>query len=215
MVPKVQSEPSKKLIITGESWTSRASHKKTPKHCSRVRKTPRIRTHWEWHSLLPLDVFLFSSGSSIMCYNQTVFNSLGNTADNSSTLLSPTRWLPGKSLNPSLEQPLEGPQSNLLHTQVQYPIHTRLLQVLASWILQTPGDRDYNTLFLGSLLHCLYGDSGKGTFQKRTELRNEWLTFKSGYCSEQFAGFLPSWGDKDSFTLLNTLISEPHCAGEE
>lgn len=154
--------------------------------------------------------FFFHHSPTLCATIKLCLTALETQQITNSPLLSPTLWLPGKSVNPSRwNGPRKGHSPTSCTDMCQYPIHTRLLQVPASWILQTSGDRDY-TAFLGSLLCCLYGDSGQGTFQKWTEMRNEWLTFKSGYCSEQFVGFFPSWGDKDSRTLLNTKVSEPH-----
>lgn len=157
----------------------------------------------------------FHQGPTLCATTKLCLTVLESQQITNSTQLIPHCGFLGSQWILPLEQPWKGHSPTSCTGRWQYPIHTTLLRVLATWILQTSGDRDYKAVFLGSLLHYLHGDSGKGTFQKRTEMRNEWLTFKSGYCSEQFAGFLPSWGDKDSFTLLNTLISEPHCAGEE
>lgn len=122
--------------------------------------------------------FFFHHGPTLCAAIKLCLTTLETQQKTNSTLLSPTLRLPGESVNPS---PWNGPRKGHSPTSCtdtcQYPIHTRLLQVLASWILQTSGDRHY-TAFLGSLLLCLHGDSGKGTFQNWTEMRNEWLTFK-------------------------------------
>lgn len=185
---------------------------KNPKHCSSVGKIPRTRMRHcrmtEYCTVCFLWIcFFFHHGPTLCATIKLCLTTLETQQITNSTLLNPTLWLPRKSVNPSRwNGPQKGHSPTSCTDMCQYPIHSRLLQVLASWISQTSGDRDY-TAFLGSLFHCLHDGSGKGTFQKWTGMRNEWLTFKSGYCSEQFVGFSPLGGTK-THLLCYTYTSQ-------
>lgn len=78
----------------------------------------------EWQSIAQLAIWMcsFFIRSNVVCYNQTVFNSPGNTADSYQHSAQPHAGAPWEvSESFPVEQPWAGPQSNLLPWNVAEP----------------------------------------------------------------------------------------------